>query len=389
MKYYLIAGEASGDLHASNLMKALKEKDREAEFRFFGGELMSTVRNSLLVMHYREMAFMGIIPVLLNFRKILRNMQICRIDIQAYHPDAVILVDYPGFNLKIARFVKKNFNIPVFYYISPKIWAWKKYRIRAIKKYTDKMLCILPFEVGFYRSLNHKVDYTGNPTVDEVGSFLKKHEKNTDAFIADNHLAHNKPIMALLAGSRKQEIRKNLPEMLSAAGRYSAYQPVIAGAPGLLPEDYGQYIDNREDGVKILFNKTYALLQHAEIALVTSGTATLETALFNVPQVVCYHISGGKAVNFFFNIFFRVKYISLVNLITGKETVKELFGAKFSPSGIVHEINSILNDDEYREKMLEGYKEVVLKLGNEKSSEKGACLIIDFLTSAIHYPCED
>jgi lipid-A-disaccharide synthase len=379
MKYYLIAGEASGDLHASNLMKALKEKDRDAEFRFFGGELMASVRNSLLVMHYRETAFMGIVPVLLNFRKILRNMQICRIDIQAYQPDAVILVDYPGFNLKIAKFVKKNFNIPVFYYISPKIWAWKKYRIRAIKKYTDKVLCILPFEVDFYKSLGHKVDYTGNPTVDEVGSFLKKHERNAEAFIADSRLACDRPIMALLAGSRKQEIRKNLPEMLSVAGRYPGYQPVIAGAPGLLPEDYEQYIDNREDGVKILFNKTYALLQHADIALVTSGTATLETALFNVPQVVCYHISGGKAVNFVFNTFFHVKYISLVNLIAGKEVVKELFGAKFSSSGMIHEINAILNDSEYREKMLEGYREVVLKLGNEKSPEKGAGLIIDFL----------
>jgi lipid-A-disaccharide synthase len=368
MKYYLIAGEASGDIHASRLMNALKEKDKEAEFRFFGGDLMSSVGNSVLVMHYREMAYMGFVPVILNFRKILRNMQICRIDIQAYHPDAVILVDYPGFNLKIAKFVKKHLHLPVFYYISPKIWAWKKYRIKAIKKYIDKMLCILPFEVEFYKSLGYEVDYTGNPTVDEVDSFLRKHEKSMDVFM---------PVMAILAGSRKQEIKKNLPLMLSVADKYTGYQVVIAGAPGLVPEDYSPYIENKKD-VKIIFNKTYTLLQHAEIALVTSGTATLETALFRVPQVVCYHVSGGKLVNFVFKNFFHVKYISLVNLIAGKEVVKELFGAKFSFESINNEINAILHNSEYREKMMAGYEETADKLGTEKSSERSANIIIDF-----------
>jgi lipid-A-disaccharide synthase len=375
MKYYVIAGEASGDLHASNLMKALKEKDREAEFRFFGGELMASVRDSVLVLHYREMAFMGFVPVLLNLRKIMWNMKVCRIDIQAYQPDAVILVDYPGFNLKIAKFVKKNFNIPVFYYISPKIWAWKKYRIKSIRKYIDRMLCILPFEVDFYEGFDYEVDYTGNPTVDEVGAFLRKNEKDMASFISNNNL-ENKPVIAILAGSRKQEIKKNLPNMLSVAKKYPDYQAVIAGAPGLVPEDYSRYIENGEN-VKILFNRTYPLLQHAEIALVTSGTATLETALFKTPQVVCYHVSGGRLVNFVFKYFFHVKYISLVNLIAGKEVVKELFGANFSVENICKEINRIMNDDIRCQRIAEGYKEIAARLGNEKSSEKGAALILE------------
>jgi lipid-A-disaccharide synthase len=373
MKYYLIAGEASGDLHAASLMRALKEKDHEAEFRFFGGDLMRAVGDGTLVMHYREMAYMGILPVLLNFRKIRRNMQLCRRDIQACHPEAVILVDYPGFNLRIAKFVKKNLQIPVFYYISPKIWAWKKYRIKAIRRDVDNMLCILPFEVEFYRSLHYRVDYTGNPTVDEVDLFLKTHEKNREGFIRDHHL-ENKLIIAVLAGSRRQEIRENLPSMLSVADKYSGCQIVIAGAPGLVPEDYRAAIGSR-DNVRILFNATYALLRHAEAALVTSGTATLETALFGVPQVVCYYVSGGKLVNFVFRNFFHVKYISLVNLIAGKEVVKEFFGAKFSVENIGRELNAILNDSAYREKMLEGYREVAVKLGSEKSAERSADLI--------------
>ncbi|MDR2385039.1 MAG: lipid-A-disaccharide synthase [Tannerella sp.] len=379
MKYYLVAGEASGDLHASNLMKAIKEKDKEAKFRFFGGELMSSVRDSLLVIHYREMAYMGIIPVLLNFRKILRNMRVCRTEIQAYQPDAVILVDYPGFNLKIAKFVKKNFNIPVFYYISPKIWAWKKYRIKTIKKYIDRMLCILPFEADFYKSLHYEADYTGNPTVDEVNLFLKKNKNSRNAFINDNRL-HDKPLIAVLPGSRKQEIRKNLPKMLSSVDKHIHYQFVIAGAPGLVAEDYNQYIENRKD-IKILFHQTYSILQHAEIALVTSGTATLETALFNVPQIVCYHVSGGKLVNFVFRYFFHVKYISLVNLIAGKEAVKELFGAKFSSSSINNEIDTVINDGEYRKNMIEAYQEIAAKLGNKNSSKNAAAIIVNNLSS--------
>jgi lipid-A-disaccharide synthase len=321
------------------------------------------------------MAFMGIIPVLLNLRKIMWNMRVCRIDIQAYQPDAVILVDYPGFNLQIAKFVKKNFNIPVFYYISPKIWAWKRYRIRSIKKYVDRMLCILPFEVDFYKSLRYEADYTGNPTVDEVSAFLKRHERDRNAFISENNL-DNRPVMAILAGSRKQEIRKNLPAMLSAAGKYPDYQAVIAGAPGLVPEDYRPYMEGKEN-VRIIFNKTYPLLQHAGIALVTSGTATLEAALFRAPQVVCYHVSGGRLVNFVFKCFFHVKYISLVNLIVGREVVKELFGAKFSAENICNEINRIIDDDICRQRMMAGYEEVALRLGNEKSQERGAALILN------------
>ncbi|MDR2147955.1 MAG: lipid-A-disaccharide synthase [Tannerella sp.] len=373
MKYYFIAGEASGDLHASNLMKALKINDIKAEFRFFGGDLMASVGNGTLVKHYREMAFMGVIPVLLNFRKIMRNMQICRTDIQAYNPDAVILVDYPGFNLKIAEFVKKRLQCPVFYYISPKIWAWKKYRIKTIRRYVDKMLCILPFEVDFYKSLDYQVNYVGNPTVDEIRTFLSEHPENRNAFLSDNNL-NNKPIIAVLAGSRKQEIKKNLPTMLASVKQNFEYQIIIAGAPGLTMADYSPYITSKDD-VKIVFNKTYELLQYADISLVTSGTATLETALFNVPQVVCYHVSGGKLVNFIFNRFFQVQYISLVNLIAGKEVVKELFGAGFSIKSIQNEVNSLLNNSEYREKMLEGYREVATKLGTQNAPERAAEMI--------------
>ena len=286
MKYFLIAGEASGDLHASNLMAALKEKDPEADFRFFGGDLMQAVGGTL-VKHYREMAFMGFIPVLLNLRTILNNMKTCQEDIRKYQPDVVILIDYPGFNLKIAKFVKTVLHLPVYYYISPKIWAWKQYRIKDFRRYVDRMFCILPFETEFFRKLDYSVDYVGNPSVDSVAQYKEKQANRPDTFMADEGLP-DKPILALLAGSRRQEIKDNLPTMLEVAAAYPDYQPVIAGAPGLEPEYYKQYIGNHP--AKIVFGKTYDLLQHSRAALVTSGTATLETSLFRVPQVVCYYV---------------------------------------------------------------------------------------------------
>lgn len=375
MKYFLIAGEASGDLHASNLMAALKEKDPEADFRFFGGDLMQAVGGTL-VKHYKEMAFMGFIPVLLNLRTILNNMKTCQEDIRKYQPDVVILIDYPGFNLKIAKFVKTVLHLPVYYYISPKIWAWKQYRIKDFRRYVDRMFCILPFETEFFRKLDYSVDYVGNPSVDSVAQNKEKQANRPDTFMADERLP-DKPILALLAGSRRQEIKDNLPTMLEVAAAYPDYQPVIAGAPGLEPKYYKQYIGNHP--AKIVFGKTYDLLQHSRAALVTSGTATLETSLFRVPQVVCYYVVAGPLASFIFRNFFHTKYISLVNLIAGREVVQELFGARFSYQQIHDELGKILHDTAYRQQMLDGYDEIIQMLGKPGASQRTAELIYQSL----------
>ena len=375
MKYFLIAGEASGDLHASNLMAALKEKDPEADFRFFGGDLMQAVGGTL-VKHYKEMAFMGFIPVLLNLRTILNNMKTCQEDIRKYQPDVVILIDYPGFNLKIAKFVKTVLHLPVYYYISPKIWAWKQYRIKDFRRYVDRMFCILPFETEFFRKLDYSVDYVGNPSVDSVAQYKEKQANRPDTFMADERLP-DKPILALLAGSRRQEIKDNLPTMLEVAATYPDYQPVIAGAPGLEPEYYKQYIGNHP--AKIIFGKTYDLLQHSWAALVTSGTATLETSLFRVPQVVCYYVVAGPLASFIFRNFFHTKYISLVNLIAGREVVQELFGDRFSYQQIHDELGKILHDTAYRQQMLDGYDEIIQMLGKPGASQRTAELIYQSL----------
>ncbi|RHR38629.1 lipid-A-disaccharide synthase [Parabacteroides sp. AF18-52] len=375
MKYFLIVGEASGDLHASNLMAALKEKDPEADFRFFGGDLMQAVGGTL-VKHYREMAFMGFIPVLLNLRTILNNMKTCQEDIRQYRPDVVILIDYPGFNLKIAKFVKTVLHLPVYYYISPKIWAWKQYRIKDFRRYVDRMFCILPFETEFFRKLDYSVDYVGNPSVDSVAQYKEKQASRPDTFMADEGLP-DKPILALLAGSRRQEIKDNLPTMLEVAAAYPDYQPVIAGAPGLEPEYYKQYIGNHP--AKIVFGKTYDLLQNSRAALVTSGTATLETSLFRVPQVVCYYVVAGPLASFIFRNFFHTKYISLVNLIAGREVVQELFGARFSYQQIHDELGKILHDAAYRQQMLGGYDEIIQLLGKPGASQRTAELIYQSL----------
>ena len=287
MKYYLIAGEASGDLHASKLMNALKKEDPQAQFRFFGGDLMQA-EGGTLVKHYSEMAYMGFIPVLLNIDKVLHNIRLCKSDIEEFHPDVLILVDYPGFNLRMAKFAKTRLNIPVHYYISPKIWAWKEYRIKDIKRYVDKMYSILPFEIPFYQKHHYQIDYVGNPTVDEMAVRPFADEK-FDSFISENNL-ENKPIIALLAGSRKAEITANLPTMIDAASSFTDYQLVIAGAPGISPDFYHTFISGKR--VSIVFEKTYRLLQQSSAALVTSGTATLETAILKIPQVVCYKMGG-------------------------------------------------------------------------------------------------
>lgn len=360
MKYYLIVGEASGDLHASHLMVALKAEDPQAEFRFFGGDLMAAVGGTM-VKHYKELAYMGFIPVLLHLRTIFANMKRCKEDIVAWSPDVVVLVDYPGFNLDIAKFVHAKTQIPVYYYISPKIWAWKEYRIKNIKRDVDELFSILPFEVDFFEGKHHyPIHYVGNPTVDEVTAYEEAIPRNFDEFIADNQL-QKKPIVALLAGSRKQEIKDNLPDMLKAASAFPEYQLVLAGAPGIAPEYYDKYIGQAK--VKIIFGQTYRLLQHSDAALVTSGTATLETALFRVPQVVCYYTPIGKVISFLRRHILTVKFISLVNLIADREVVKELVADTMTVKNMQDELKNLLYNKVYREKMLAEYEYMAERLG--------------------------
>ena len=360
MKYYLIVGEASGDLHASHLMAALKVEDPQAEFRFFGGDLMAAVGGTM-VKHYKELAYMGFIPVLLHLRTIFANMKRCKEDIVAWNPDVVILVDYPGFNLDIAKFVHAKTQIPVYYYISPKIWAWKEYRIKNIKRDVDELFSILPFEVEFFEGKHqYPIHYVGNPTVDEVAAYQEMNPKDFAAFIAANQL-ENKPVIALLAGSRKQEIKDNLPDMLKAASAFPDYQLVLAGAPGITPEYYEKYVG--QANVKIIFGQTYRILQHADAALVTSGTATLETALFRVPQVVCYHTPIGKVISFLRRHILTVKYISLVNLIADCEVVKELVADTMTVKNMQCELANLLENEVYKKEMLTGYDYVAERLG--------------------------
>lgn len=368
MKYYLIVGEASGDLHASNLMHALKQEDPEAEFRFFGGDLMSA-QGGTRVKHYRELAYMGFIPVLLHLRTIFANMKYCKEDILRFAPNVVILVDYPGFNLSIAKFIKKNTRIPVYYYISPKIWAWKEYRIKSIKRDVDEMFSILPFEVDFYKGHQYPIHYVGNPCVDSVAAFKEEHKETKEDFLAKNGLG-NKPIIALLAGSRKQEIKNNLPLMLEASTAFPDYQFVLAGAPGIEHEYYKQFIGDA--GVKVVFDRTYALLSYADAALVTSGTATLETALFRVPQVVCYYMAAGKFISFLKKMVLKVQFVSLVNLIAGKEVVKELVAGTMTVNNVKEELSKILYDEKYRAGMLQEYDRIIRILGSAGASEHAA-----------------
>ena len=367
MKYYLIVGEASGDLHASNLMRALRREDPEAEFRFFGGDLMASV-GGVCVRHYKTLAYMGFVPVLLHLRTILRNMDYCKSDIEAWNPDVLILVDYPGFNLKIAQYIKLHTQIPVFYYISPKIWAWKEYRIKNIKRDIDALFSILPFEVEFYQKHDYPVHYVGNPCVDAVAAFREGFSESFDEYVSA-HQWGKKPIVALLAGSRKQEIKDNLTLMMQAARSFPDYQFVVAGAPGIEPEFYQQYIDA---DTEIVFGETYQLLSHATAALVTSGTATLETALFRVPQVVCYYTAAGKLVSLLRRLVLKVPFVSLVNLIAGKEVVTELVAGDMSARSVKRELALILPGGKKRKQMLEDYGNLIQILGEAGASERAA-----------------
>ena len=376
MKYYLIVGEASGDLHASRLMQSLMQYDPEAEFRFFGGDLMAKVGGTR-VKHYRELAYMGFVPVLLHLPTIFKNMKMCKEDIMRWKPDAVILVDYPGFNLNIAKFVKKNTKIPVYYYISPKIWAWKEWRIKAIKRDVREMFSILPFEVPFYeKKHNYKIHYVGNPTAEEVDNFRHVYSESKEDFCQRNGLS-SKPIIALLAGSRKQEIKDNLPSMLEAARHFEDYQMVVAAAPSITESYYKKFLGNSE--AKMVKTQTYELLSHATVALVTSGTATLETALLNVPQVVCYETPVPKLIRFAFKHIIKVRFISLVNLIADKEIVQELLADRFSIRNIANELYRILPGQPSRERMLADYQLVRDRLGNEVAPDNAARIMVEKL----------
>lgn len=376
MKYYIIVGEASGDLHASNLMKAIKDVDEAADFRFFGGDLMSAVGGER-VKHYRDTAFMGFVPVLMNLRTIFSNMSMCKKDIVAWNPDVVILVDYPGFNLSIAEYLRKNTEIPVFYYISPKIWAWKEHRIKNIKRDVDELFSILPFEIEFFeKKHDYKINYIGNPCVDAVDAFRKNSPEERSQFVKRNNIP-DKPIVALLAGSRKQEIKSNLPMMIDAMKDYPEYQPVIAGAPGIEKDFYKPYL---EEGACIVFGETYNILNNAHAALVTSGTATLEAGIFRVPQVVCYATPMARLYSWLKKHFLKVQYVSLVNLIAGREVVRELVAADMRLENVKAEIGKLLPaDSKERTAMLDEYDRMLDILGEPGASERAARKMVALL----------
>jgi len=368
MKYYIIAGEASGDLHASNLMKQLKTFDSSASFRYWGGDLMKA-QGGELVKHYSELAFMGFTEVLMNLRTIFKNIDLCKKDILENKPDALILVDYPGFNLRIAEFAKEK-GIKVFYYISPQVWAWKQSRVHKIKKIVDKMFVILPFEKDFYKTFNYDVDFVGHPLLDAIADRKKV---SLSDFAKQNQLSE-KPIIALLPGSRKQEIAVMLPVMISVSKKFTDYQFVIAGAPSQQKEFYESFI--KSTGIKIVYGSTYDLLEQSTAALVTSGTATLETALFEVPEVVCYK---GGAISFMIaKQLVKVKFISLVNLIMDKEVVKELVQNDFTETNLENELKKIL-DASVHNKMKADFAELKQKLGSSGASRKTAELIYNLI----------
>lgn len=362
MKYYLIAGEASGDLHGSNLIKALRQHDPQSEFRGWGGDLMQQA-GAELVKHYKELAFMGFLEVLLNLKTILQNIDFCKRDIEAFRPDAIIFIDYPGFNFRIARWARQK-GYATHYYISPQIWAWKEGRIKDIKRDIDFMYVILPFEKSFYEEKHHyKVDFVGHPLLDAI----ENRSKTSPDDFRKTHGLSEKPIIALLSGSRKQEIRKMLSVMLSVTKDYPDYQFVIGGAPGQDADFYNPFIQNKQ--VYLVMNQTYDLLENAYVALVTSGTATLETALFKVPEVVCY-----KGNWFSYQIAKRVislEYISLVNLIMNRPVVKELIQNELNTKNLKAALNEILQP-EHRKQLKKDYAELYQKLGGAGASDKTA-----------------
>jgi len=366
MRYYIIAGEASGDLHASNLIKELKKQDKDAVFQCWGGDKME-LEGAVLVKHYRDLAFMGFIEVLMNLRTILKNFRFCKHDILKFKPDVLILVDYPGFNLRIADFAYQK-GLRVFYYISPQVWAWKQSRVKKIRKYIERMFVILPFEKSFYAKYDYQVDFVGHPLLDAIEEKLNQEEQNE--FPVKNNL-DERPIIAVLPGSRKQEINRILPEMLKVVPRYKDFQFVIAGAEAI-PKSFYQNTQ-----LKVVFNQTYDLLKHATAALVTSGTATLETALFEVPEVVCY--KGSYFSYSLAKLFIKIKFISLVNLIMDRAIIKELIQKDLNSKNLKEELDQLLFDEEYRNKIISEFKHLKTKLGGKGASALTAKLICQYM----------
>ena len=369
MKYFLIAGEASGDLHAADVMRALQRKDPDAEFRFIGGDLMCAVGGQLLY-HYRRLAYMGIIAVALHLPAILKGLRRCKKEIKDWRPDCVILIDYPGFNMKMAKYVHRQNICPVYYYIAPKIWAWKEYRIKSIRRYVDRLFSILPFEVDFFEQKHHyPISYVGNPSVEEVARFKSSYKTTFTDFSRQHGLEKDRKIIALLAGSRASEIERNLTKMIRAAHNLlqTTYQLVIACAPAIAPAFYEKVLARltaeERAHLHLVLNETYPLLSHATAALVTSGTATLETALFNVPQVVCYHTAAGKLVSFMRRLVLKVKYVSLVNLICDQEVVNELVADEMTVSNVRQALADILPEGRKHEALLSGYETMRQRLG--------------------------
>jgi lipid-A-disaccharide synthase len=370
MKYYIIAGEASGDLHGSNLIRAMKAKDPTAEFRCWGGDLMSEA-GATIVKHYRELAFMGFIEVITNLRTILKNLEFCKRDILEYAPDAVIFIDYPGFNLRMAGFVKQA-GIKTIYYISPQIWAWKESRIHTIKNSVDHMLVILPFEQQFYKKWGMDVDFVGHPLLDAIG----QHPWSDHHWRKRHHIPEDKPIIALLPGSRKQEINTMLPIMLEAAKRFTGYHFVIAMAPSQSESLYKELL-KEPDSVSLLSGETYPILSQARAAMVTSGTATLETALFGVPEVVCY--KGNTMSYWIARQLVKIKYISLVNLIMDREVVCELIQEEMQPERLFEEMKKVIEEGEARTNMLLQFHKLKELLGGAGASGNAASLIINYM----------
>lgn len=375
MKYFIIAGEASGDIHGSALIEALKQQDGQAQFDFLGGDLMARSAGHEPLIHYRDMAFMGFIEVIKHLGSILGFMKRAKQAMTENRPDALILIDYPSFNLKMARWAEGQ-GIPVFYFISPKVWAWKEYRVKDIKRYVKRVYSILPFETEFYRKHDYDVEYVGNPTVKEIAAALSK-MRPAAKFRADNDLGSEKPIIAIVPGSRKKEIRDNLPTMLASARLHSDCQSVIAGAPSIDDELYKDVIGDYK--VTVLRNQTFELVHNARVALVTSGTATLETALLGTPQVACYRMNGSKRVYWFYRKLIKGKYVTLPNLIADAPIIPELLLHNCSVENVDGWLAKLLNDGSERQEMLNGYRRIAEMLTEKDCAMTTAKRIIEQL----------
>lgn len=378
MRFFLIAGEASGDMHAAGLMRELKIKHPKAEFCFLGGDAMMAVGGTL-VRHYRDMAFMGFVNVLLNVRKVIRNFKMAKQAISDFRPDAVILIDYPGFNLRMSKYLFNNFSIPVYYYIAPKVWAWKTYRVRQLKREMKGIITIFPFETAFFARYGLSVYYAGNPSVDAIHTFLSQDTLPESEFRKEIGCA-NKPYIALLPGSRRQEIAACLPAMLKAAAEFASYEVVVSGAPGIEPDFYSSFQTHKP--LKLVTGQTYRMLRYAAAAVVNSGTATLETALLNTPQVVVYHVKGGRLTYWLKDHILKIRYISLVNILMGKEVVSELIAQQMTAENIEAELNRILKHPAVKAEMLNAYSQLRQQLGTAGTADRAASFLLTDLAAS-------